>query len=160
MNSLPQPYPVLRAPRVRPAERTPVVLRTDSGARASAQLEVVSLTGGLLSLSDIFDRGSRVKMMFLTATGPVMAAVEMLTPSSWTQQPFRFLALSSDEQRRLRALTSAPGPSTPADTDWVEKYRSAVQQQDPPRRRLKAILASLTISAICLVSLFYALRLR
>jgi len=67
------------------------------------KLQVISLTGGLLYLSNLLGQGSRVKLIFLTNSGPVLGAAEMLSPISWTQQPFRFLTLDECDQRKLRA---------------------------------------------------------
>jgi hypothetical protein len=41
--------------------------------------------------------------MFLTQTGTVMGAAEMLYPDSWTSQPFRFVSLDECDRCRLRA---------------------------------------------------------
>ena len=60
----------------------------------TGSLEVFSSTGGLLSLQKPLIRGTRIKVMFLTQSGPVLGAAEMLSPVSWTQQPFRFVALA------------------------------------------------------------------
>ena len=49
------------------------------------------------------ERESQVKLMFVTPTGPVLGTAEMLKPVSWSQQPFRFVSLEHDDQRRLQA---------------------------------------------------------
>ncbi len=89
------PFPVSslpsRAPRVRTTEYTPAVLRFPSGDTVTGRLEVFSATGGLLCLPKPLIRGTRIRVMFLTPKGPVLGAAEMLTPVSWTQQPFRFV---------------------------------------------------------------------
>src|SRR5260370_13920883 len=103
MAHLPQSYASYRSPRIRLADVTPAVLRLPDGHCSPGKLETLSLTGGLLDMTDVLDRGSRVKLMFLTHTGPVLGAAEMLNPVSATQQPFRFVALEEDDQRRLRA---------------------------------------------------------
>jgi hypothetical protein len=72
---------------------THAVLRFEDGHRTQAQLEVISLTGGMLSLPKPAVRESRVKLMFVTPTGPVLGTAEMLNPVSWNQQPFRFVGL-------------------------------------------------------------------
>ena len=94
----PVPSLARRAPRIRTTERTPAVLRFQSGDCVTGRLEVFSSTGGLLCLSKPLIRGTRIKVMFLTQTGPVMGSAEMLTPVSWTEQPFRFVALASGDQ--------------------------------------------------------------
>jgi hypothetical protein len=68
-------------------------------------LEVFSLTGGLLSLPKLLNRGTKARLMFLTETGPVLGVAEMLKPVSWKEQPFRFVELYENDQRRLQAAT-------------------------------------------------------
>ena len=171
MTCLPQPHSNCRATRVRPANLTPAVLRFRDGCRTQGKLEVISLTGGLLALSKPLAQGSRVKLMFLTHTGPVLGAAEMLSPVSWSQQPFRFVALEEDDQRRLRTeiqLSLNPGVSElfaqelensriiDAEQQWIEKYRSALSQRNPPRRRLfRVVLAAVTFATLCLGSALY-----
>ncbi len=101
MTCLPQPRPTCRAARVRLADFTPAVLRLQDGGCTTGSLEVISLTGGLLGLSKPVDRDSRVKLMFLSQKGAVLGTAEMLAPVSRTRQPFRFVALSYADQRKL-----------------------------------------------------------
>jgi hypothetical protein len=103
MPYLPQAQPHQRPPRVKLSEITPVALRFSDGSRTSGNLQVVSVTGGLLSMTRPVAQGSVVKLMFLTRKGPVLGAAEMLTPLSWDQQPFRFVSLYDDDQSRLHA---------------------------------------------------------
>ena len=151
----PAPSLTCRAPRIRTTERTPAVLRFQSGDCVTGRLEVFSATGGLLCLSKPLIRGTRIKVMFLTQTGPVLGSAEMLTPVSWTQQPFRFVALASEDQRRLQAVTGcAPRVEIPAarpasrtvdaEPDWIDKYRAAVSTTPPRRRFLERMLEALT----------------
>jgi hypothetical protein len=105
MNTLPQKYSSQRAIRVRPAEYTPAVLRVEDGSCTQATLELYSLTGGLLSLQKPLDRGARARVLFLTQTGPVLGMAEMLRPVSWKEQPFRFLTMHEEDQRKLKAAT-------------------------------------------------------
>jgi hypothetical protein len=92
-----------RADRVRFSETIPAVLRLADGNRASGQLRVVSVTGGLLSLQRPIRQGLTGKLMFLTSAGSVLAAAEMLTPLSWELQPFKFISLPDDDHSRLRS---------------------------------------------------------
>jgi hypothetical protein len=151
----PAPSLARRAPRIRTTERTPAVLRFQSGDCVTGRLEVFSSTGGLLCLSKPLIRGTRIKVMFLTQTGPVMGSAEMLTPVSWTQQPFRFVALASGDQRRLQVITGCtPRMEMPtskpisrtvdAEPDWIDKYRAAVSSTPPRRRLLERMLEALT----------------
>ena len=53
-----------RAPRFRLAETTPAVLQFQDSRLTPGELQVISCTGGLLSLSKTVDQGSVVKLMF------------------------------------------------------------------------------------------------
>ena len=151
----PAPSLARRAPRIRTTERTPAVLRFQSGDCVQGRLEVFSSTGGLLCLSKPLIRGTRIKVMFLTKTGAVQGSAEMLTPVSWTEQPFRFVALASGDQRRLQAITGcSPRVERPTPTpisrtvdpepDWIDKYRAAISTNPPRRRLLERILEAFT----------------
>ena len=96
-----------RPDRVRFSEATPAVLRLADGNRASGQLRVVSITGGLLSLPRPIRQGLVAKLMFLTSAGSVLGAAEMLTPLSWELQPFKFVSLPDDDHSRLRSAIKA-----------------------------------------------------
>ena len=85
---------------------------------------MVSLTGGLLCLPEPLDRGSRVKLMFMTRTGVIFGSAEMLKPVSRDMQPFRFVALAGGDQRKLRtAIQSYLGQCSIAE-EWVGEYRT------------------------------------
>ena len=150
------PSPACRAPRIRVTEYTPAVLRFPCGDCATGSVEVFSSTGGLLRLSKPLIRGTRITVMFLTQSGPVLGAAEMLSPISWTEQPFRFVAPAHGDQRRLRATTGCslktemPIPvqaTRKVDTEheWIDKYRDAVSRNPPPRRLLKRMLEAMML---------------
>lgn len=123
--SLPSPQQAgRRAPRTCFAENTPVVLRFHDGRRKRGQLQVVSLTGGLLWLSKPLDRGMRFKLMFLTRKGSVLGAAEMLTPLTWTLQPFRFLRLHDDDEERLQAAIQSSLDQKRSTQVQVERFRA------------------------------------
>jgi hypothetical protein len=99
-------------------------------------------------------QGTRIKVMFLTQTGPVLGSAEMLSPVSWTQQAFRFVALASGDQRRLQAITGCspklempiPEPTSralDAGPDWIDKYRAAISRTPPRRRLLERMLEAI-----------------
>jgi hypothetical protein len=139
-----------RSPRIQPADLTPAVLRMPDGTSSRGALQTISLTGGMLSVSSTLDRGSRVKLMFLTQTGPITAAAEMLSPVSSTQQPFRFVALEQGDQRRLRTVVESQLQPPEA---WIEKYRAAMYRQNSPRRKVfRVVLGSLAVAALFLGS--------
>ncbi len=91
-----------RATRISFVENTPAVVRARDGCR-KGKLQTVSLTGGLLYLPKPVDQGALVKLMFLTERGAVLGAAEMLSAISWSLQPFKFLKLHDDDQRRLES---------------------------------------------------------
>jgi hypothetical protein len=102
MTFLPQRSGAQRSPRVSLPEVTPAVVRIENGWRVNGKLQVVSLTGGLLSLSKPLNHGSEVKLMFVTEAGTVLGAAEMLRPLPSGSQPFKFTMLLEDDRRRLQ----------------------------------------------------------
>jgi hypothetical protein len=70
--------------------------------RVRGKLHVISITGGLIALTDVLGRGSRAKLMFLTEAGVVLGTAEMLVPISTTMQPFRFVEIGDDDQSRIQ----------------------------------------------------------
>lgn len=145
-----------RSPRVQLAEITPAVLRLPDGSGSRGTLKTISLTGGLLTVSNTLERGSRVKLMFLTQTGPVLGAAEMLSPVSTSQQPFRFVALEECAQRRLREIVQSC--LDPCHQAWIDKYRSALAHRKPPRRiPFRVVLEALTLFVLTLGCLLYGL---
>lgn len=87
-------------------------------------MEVISLTGGLLCLSKPLDRGSQVKLMFLTRRGSVLGAAEMLSPVNWGLQPFKFVRLYDDDEVRLQAAIQSSLDENGRDHWQIEKYRA------------------------------------
>jgi hypothetical protein len=165
MDGLSQVHAQLRAPRVYLADLTPAVLRFHDGQRASAHLQVLSVNGGLLSLPGPIDQGSQVKLMFLTRTGAVLGAAEMLSPVTSTQQPFRFVALPVDDRRRLGAaiqssLNKDTAKQEAEEQRWMEKLREASSCERRPRRRyLRFAAGALALGMLCLGGAFYLLQL-
>lgn len=159
MNTLPQTNPGVRPTRVRFAEATPAVLRFQDGRRATGQLQLISVTGGLLSVPRPVDKGCHVKLMFLTDSGPVLGAAEMLSPLSWGQQPFRFVALGEGDRRILGSAIQSSLQQRGIEEDWINKYRAALATCDPPPRPLfRVVLGALTLGLLCLGSMFYLLH--
>jgi hypothetical protein len=153
---MPDPHTHWRSPRARLGDVTPAILRLPDGRQHRGSLEVLSLNGGLLHMSNMVEQGSHLKLLFVTRTGPVLGAVEMLRPVSTTQQPFRFLAVEGVDQRRLRATVQSV--SEPAPDAWIEKYRAAVRHRKPEQRGFfRVVLRSLTLLAL-LGSVVYLLN--
>ena len=123
-----------RSPRVRLEDTVPAILRSSDGRQQRGKLEVLSLRGGLLNLPNMQEQGSRFKLLFMTQTGPVLGAVEMLRPVSASHQPFRFVGIQKSDQGRLRATVQPV--TVPVEDAWIEKYRAATAKAAPERRGL------------------------
>ncbi|MGA8151072.1 MAG: hypothetical protein WB952_08995 [Terriglobales bacterium] len=154
MNSLPQLYSQQRSPRVQLADATPAVLRFQDGHRTSGKLQVVSLTGGLLVLPNPLDQGSQVKLMFLTRTGSVLGAAEMLDPLSSSLQPFRFVALPVQDQRRLGTIIRSTLGST-TEQEWIEKLRAAANATPQRGRLFKMLMGAAGIVSLGVAGAMY-----
>jgi len=84
----------------------------EGGQRARAKLQSISITGGLLQLQHELSTGDFVEIVFHTRSGAICGMAEMLRPMRKFQsacfQPFRFVALCDEDDRKLRmALDSA-----------------------------------------------------
>jgi hypothetical protein len=147
MSSSPQSRPPWRYPRAHLDGNNPIVLRFPNGQRIGANLQVISVTGGLLSLSKSVDQGSRVRLMFLTEAGSVLGGAEMLPPVSDRLQPFRFISLPAVDQRRVGALIGEWSQNK-SEQAWIEKLRAASAQHNEPafwRFNLAGVIGLLTI---------------
>jgi hypothetical protein len=143
------PVPGGRPPRLRMANITPAVLRFADGRRAPAELRVVSLTGGLLCLSQPVLNGLQAKVMFLSTAGPVIGAAEMLSPLSTKLQPFRFTGLDQADQRRLQSAINASLALHSDEQLWIEKYRATLAIQEPQKKPLFKALGAVALGAAC-----------
>jgi hypothetical protein len=146
MNSSPQSRPPWRVPRAHLDGQNPAVLRFANGQTTGANLQVISVTGGLLSLSQPVVQGSQVKLIFLTGAGAVLGGAEMLRPVTDGLQPFRFISLPADDQRRVGALIGELSQNK-SELAWIEKLRAASAQQNEPafwRFKLAGVIGLLT----------------
>jgi hypothetical protein len=135
-------------------------MRFQDGRRTSGNLQLVSVTGGLLSLPRPLNQGSRVKLMFLTQTGPVLGAAELLSPVSQGLQPFRFLQLQEGDRQRLRATIESVLVRHQEEQRWIDKYRSAVGPKEASRiERLRKFFGSVILGIIGVSGIFFLLRL-
>ncbi len=126
------PHTLLRSPRVHLGDATPAILRMPDGRQQRGKLEVLSLNGGLLNMSNTLEQGARLKLLFVTSTGPVLGAVEMLRPVSTDRQPFRFVGVDKLDQGRLRSTVQSL--SNPVQDEWIDKYRAALNAPTPARK--------------------------
>jgi len=106
MTHFPQPHPSRRAARVQLGDSVLAAIRLEDGRRTKAQLQTISVTGGLLRLAKSLGQGDFVEVAFQTQAGPVHGMAEVLSPmrkeTDSVLQPFRFVALEDDDHRRLR----------------------------------------------------------
>ncbi|MFZ1931190.1 MAG: hypothetical protein WAU50_18775, partial [Candidatus Sulfotelmatobacter sp.] len=86
--------------------------------------QVISLSGGLLCLSKPLDQGSVVKLMFLTSSGSILGAAEMLSPISWHLHPFKFVRLYDDDQERLESAIQSSLDRNRRDRVQMERFRA------------------------------------
>jgi hypothetical protein len=107
MTHFPQTHPSRRATRVQLGESVLAAIQLEDGRRTRAKLKTISATGGLLRLSQQLGQGDFVEVAFHTESGPVHGMAEILSPMQKTTegvlQPFRFVALEDDDNRRLRS---------------------------------------------------------
>lgn len=106
MTHFPQPHPTRRASRVQLGDRVLAAIRLEDGRRTKAQLQTISVTGGLLRLDQSLLKGDFVEVAFQTQAGPVHGMAEILSPMrsmpDCVLQPFRFVAIEDEDHRRLR----------------------------------------------------------
>ena len=124
MTQLLQTEPNRRPPRVQFTHTPEAVLRFQSGHRVRGKLQVISVAGGLLSLSSLLDQGSRVKLMFLTDAGTVAGTAEMLPSISGTLQPFRFVVIDESDERRLRDVIQSSADQNRLEQRSIVKGRA------------------------------------
>jgi len=159
MSSLPQTNPQWRSPRAHLESSTPAVLRYPNGQRTWAKLQTVSLTGGLLSLPKPVAQGSQVKLMFLTAGGSVLGGAEMLRPVTDALQPFRFVSIAADDQRRLGTLICERANKSNPEQDWIEKLRAASAQHNEPRPWRVKLAGAVGLLTVGLATAAYLVRI-
>ncbi len=156
MTTLPLLNDARRPPRLRLPEHTPAVLRMHDGACTTAELQVVSLTGGLLSLTSPLRPSLTSKLLFVSSSGPIMGVAEMLHPVMHLQQPFRFVSMDNEYLCRLQGVIQNALYPVYEQEEWIRKYRLAIdaldegQRRSPFRSRWSAGLALLGgISGLC-----------
>ena len=156
MNALPHKHSVPRTPRVHLPNNTPAVLRFEGGSSVSGELQVVSLTGGLLSLPRPLAHGSQAKLMFLIGPGSVLAGAELLDPVSNTLQPFRFVSLGQKDRRKLEAIIPLSVYEDITEPNWMKKLRVASDHRYEPRKwRFRLAALALGLITLGLASAMY-----
>jgi hypothetical protein len=106
MSHFPQSNAHRRSPRVLLNGTIAAAIHAESGDRARAKLQSLSINGGLLQLPNEMSAGDFIEIAFHTRSGPIHGMAEMLPPTRKFQsacwQPFRFIALGDDDHRKLR----------------------------------------------------------
>lgn len=160
MTYLPQTLDNRRPARLRLPEVTPAVLRARDGRNIPGELQVVSMTGGLLSVPHPVNQGSEVKLIFMTGNGPVFGTAQMLPPITHSQQPFRFVSLSDSYLQRLESAIRGSLYQRSSEDWWIEKYRSAMAQSSPTAGRVsRRLVGALTFGLLSAASALYVLHL-
>jgi hypothetical protein len=157
MSSSPQSRPQWRYPRAHLEGPNPAVLRMADGKTTGANLQVISVSGGLLSLAQPVVEGSQVRLIFLTGAGAVLGGAEMLHPVTNQLQPFRFVSLAADDHRRLGALVESN--QNKAEPDWMEKLRVATARQRAPKRWIFKAAEVIGMLMVGLATAAYVLHL-
>ncbi len=106
MSHFPQTDAHRRAPRVHLNGSVAAAIHAESGQRARAKLQSLSVTGGVLRIQTELSAGDFIEIAFHTRAGPIHGMAEMLPATrkfeSACLQPFRFIALGDDDHRKLR----------------------------------------------------------
>jgi hypothetical protein len=90
--------------------------------------------------------------MFLTQAGAVLGGAEMLPPVTRTLQPFRFISLPLDDQRKLGTTIEASLQSRDIDQQWIEKFRvAAVPITTAQKRTFRFLAGAIAVIMIGLV---------
>lgn len=122
----------------------------------AGNLQVISVAGGMLRLSQPLDPSTRASVMFLGGRGAVLGKAEMLSPLSCTQQAFRFVALDRNSQRNLQLEIQSHLKQGSDEDRWIAKYRSAMIHRVPSRRgALKIVFGSVAFGILALISAAY-----
>src|SRR6266478_6212729 len=82
MTYFPQPNPAQRARRVRLPGSVVVEVRSKGSQPVRAKLHVLSVTGGLLVLSEALEQGDFVEVAFQTSYGAIRGMAELLPARS------------------------------------------------------------------------------
>jgi hypothetical protein len=82
----------------------PAAFRFEYGRHGLGKLRTISLTGGLLRLSNPLVPGKLIEVIFRSNGGPVIGLAELLIPASATLkclQLFKFILIDDDDYQRL-----------------------------------------------------------
>ena len=112
------------------------VMRLENGRQLSGKLQRLSITGGLLEISNYVEERSWVDVAIYLSSGAVRATAEMMFPvqgGTGYLQPFRFTGLGTDELhaidrevteliRQSIATTTGRGPIVRSPRFYLESW--------------------------------------
>lgn len=93
-----------RAPRISLRGAVPATIQLENRRQFAAKLHQLSITGGLLEVTNYIDERSRVALAFQIASGPLLTQAEMLFPmrvGNSYRQPFRFTGFGAGVRQTL-----------------------------------------------------------
>lgn len=96
--------PRKRAPRISLRGTVSAIIQLENGRRRPVKLHQLSITGGLLELTDYVEERARVSLTFQIGSSLVHPRAEMLFPMRGGQgylQPFRFTGFREHEREML-----------------------------------------------------------
>ena len=105
----------LRAPRVNLRGTVSVMVQLENRRQFTGKLHQLSLTGGLLELTNYFDERSKVALGFQVGPGLLQGKAELLFPmrgGMGFMQPFRFTAFAAGSRQTLDREIAALLPQT------------------------------------------------
>lgn len=105
----------LRAPRVNLRGTVSVMVQLENRRQFTGKLHQLSLSGGLLELTNYFDERSKVALGFQIGTGLLQGKAELLFPmrgGMGFMQPFRFTAFAAGTRQTLDREIAALLPQT------------------------------------------------
>jgi hypothetical protein len=104
MANLPPTRRPTRAPRISLRGTVSATIQLENRRQFAAKLHQLSVTGGLLEVTNYIDERSRVALAFQIASGPLLTKAEMLFPMRFGngyRQPFRFTGFGAGVRRTL-----------------------------------------------------------
>lgn len=83
----------------------------------------------------------------------------MLPPVSTALQPFRFVSIAADDQRRLGTLIVERSSPNKSEQEWIEKLRAASMQRAEPRSWRAKLAGAVGLLTVGLATAAYVLHL-
>ena len=122
MTPSPKTYSPERAPRIKLSGSVLAMLGLSNGQHVRGTLHQLSVTGGLIQLTEPLDATAAVEVVFHLGSTTVRAKAAMLFPVWATQgclQPFRFTEMAQETRKKLsedvkRLLSGARNEHSPA----------------------------------------------